>query len=203
MLIIIRSPNNKSEIHLCNSKTKMLWRVGLIADGPEAKAKVYWDQAILKWMFPNNSSSRCQVKWAHKSSKHDNPLIQGLPTIKWVTILFKTLDKLMQARSCQLRRNFNPKLLPCQQITHFTGQNSSKKRKSFTVTAMTSTWNSNTLKIGKVRHSRTCRKFLRYCRTLRHKRKIRITKRLFRFCKDLIVQGSIFRMLLMSTPMER
>ena len=154
-------------------------------------------------MFPNNSSSRCKVIWAHKSSMHDNLLIQGRPTIKWVTIPFKTVELIIRDRSCQLSRNFNLKLLPCQLITHFTGQNSSKKRKLFTVTAMTSTWNSNTLKLGKVRHSRICRKFLRYCRTPRHMRKIRITKRLFRFCKNLIVQGSIFRMLLMSTPMER
>ena len=203
MLIIIQFLNNRSEIHLFNSKTRMLWRVGLIADGPEAKAKEYWDPATHKWMFHNISSGKCLVIWINKSSKHDNPLIQGHPTIKWVTILSRTLEWLMQARSCQLRRNCSPRLLWCQQITHSTSLSSSKRRKLFIVTAMTSTWSLRVLKVGKVRHSRTCRKFLRYCRTPRLKRKIRSTKRLCRFCKNLIVQGSIFRKLLTSTPMEK
>lgn len=181
MLITILYLNNKSETLLFNLRTKMGWRVGLIADGPEEKVKVLWDQAIRKCIFHNNSSSRViMVLWINKSSKQTVNLlvIQGLQIIKWVITQSQIQDKLMQAQSCQLRKKWHPKLLLCPQIIHSIGPNLSKRRKLFIVTAMILTSNLNTLKVGKVRHSRTCPKFLRYYRTPRLKRKIRNTKRL-------------------------
>lgn len=204
MLTIIRFPNNKLEALLFNSKTRMQLRVGLIAVGPEAKAKGYWDQAIRKWTCLRPNSSRChQAKWINKSSRHDNLLIRGLLIIKWVTIPSKTLEIQISARSCQLRRKCNKKRQRCQLITRSTGQSSSKRRKLCTVTAMTSMSNSKTLKVGKVRHSRICPKFLKYYRMPRLRRKTRSTKRLYNYCSNWTVRVSISRKSQTSIPTEK